>query len=266
MTRDRVPRRSIVSMTVGVLLAAGVPRHADAQDLASIQQLHATSWVAEPPRGSEPAGTETPTTVETRAEHPTSDGGLPIGVVEVNHEGARRTPSEPAPPPGPRGDDDLDGGLVAGDGELDASTSEQDDAGEDRLDEADEGALGEGGGDGEVDFGASGEDTYDPLRDSPEALKARHWIIAGIVGTTVGTILGAGAIATAAVDPCLTGGGNNCFEDARNRAAAIMGVPAAVMVLGGVGMISYGAVQRRKLRASVASDGVTTLFTVQGRF
>jgi hypothetical protein len=117
-----------------------------------------------------------------------------------------------------------------------------------------------------VDFGASAKDAYDPRIDSPEALEARRWILAGTIGTVVGAVLGAGAIATAAVDPCLTGGGNNCFEDARNRAAAIMGVPAAAMVLGGVGMIGYGSVQRRKLRASVASDGVTTLLRVQGRF
>lgn len=261
------PRRAVAWGVVG-LLVAGWPQHAAARDLAVLGHVSGMTWgVDEPPSPSPPdpgttaapeaaPGVDPSHTPET-ASH--GDAALPAGVIEVSHDGTRRTrTNEPSDLGGAR--DDSPNEV---DGRVDPSQDTPDATDGDLPDPEGEAAFED---DGEVDFGASGEDSYDPLRDSPEALKARHWMIAGIVGTTVGAILGAGAIATAAVDPCLTGGGNNCFEDARNRAAAIMGVPAAVMVLGGVGMISYGAVQRRKLRASVASDGVTTLFTVQGRF
>ncbi len=91
------------------------------------------------------------------------------------------------------------------------------------------------------------DDGYSPLRDSPEAKTARRWLGAGIAATSAGAILVGGSIALAMTDPCDPLAGNNCFIDARNRAALTMGVPGGVLLLGGVAMTIVGAVQKRRL-------------------
>ncbi|MFO7564459.1 MAG: hypothetical protein R6X02_17565 [Enhygromyxa sp.] len=91
------------------------------------------------------------------------------------------------------------------------------------------------------------DDGYDPLRDSPEARTARRWLGAGISATVAGAALVGGAIAYGLTDPCDPLAGNNCFGDARNRAALTMGVPGGVLLVGGIAMTVIGALQKRRL-------------------
>ena len=57
-------------------------------------------------------------------------------------------------------------------------------------------------------------------------------------------------------DPCDPDGGNNCFVDARDRAAVTMGVPGGVLLLGGVAMTVVGALQKRRLFFDYATPTV----------
>ncbi len=97
-------------------------------------------------------------------------------------------------------------------------------------------------------------DNYDPLLDSPEAIRAKHWRDAGIVLIVVGSVLTGGGIAMAASDPCNLMAGNGCQQSARNRAAATMAVPGAVMVVSGVASLAYGLVAQKRVRAQFQID------------
>ncbi|MGB1277814.1 MAG: hypothetical protein ACPG77_18860, partial [Nannocystaceae bacterium] len=100
-------------------------------------------------------------------------------------------------------------------------------------------------------FGLAG---YNPLVDSPEATRAKHWQDAGIVLLVVGTILTGGGIAMAASDPCFLPAGNGCQVAGRNRAALTMALPGSVMLLGGAASLGYGIVAKRRLRAQFAAS------------
>jgi hypothetical protein len=102
------------------------------------------------------------------------------------------------------------------------------------------------------DESASIDDGYDPTRDSPEARTARRWLGAGIGATITGAVLVGGAIAMSQTPPCKTGVGNNCFADARDRAAVTLGVPGGVLLLGGIAMTVVGALQKRRIKAGLA--------------
>lgn len=118
----------------------------------------------------------------------------------------------------------------------------------------------------EADVDAEPLPDYDPLRDSPQALRARHWVRTGIGTLAAGGALLIGAIIVGASDPCYRPAGNSCQVEARNRAALVMGVPAAILVGGGAAMLGVGLTRQRRLaidlQASLTSLGVR----VRGRF
>lgn len=110
------------------------------------------------------------------------------------------------------------------------------------------------------------EPAYDPLVDSPEAIRARHWVRGGIVFTVVGGVLTIGGIAmsTAKVNvpgspeqPCDARGdpaGNGCTPGGRTRAVAALTIPGALLLAGGVAMLVVGKLQQRRVRASLQAD------------
>ena len=110
------------------------------------------------------------------------------------------------------------------------------------------------------------EPAYDPLIDSPEAIRARHWLQGGIVFTVVGGVLTIGGIAmsTAKVNvpgspdqPCDARGdpaGNGCTPGGRTRAVAALTIPGALLLAGGVAMLVVGKLQQRRVRASLQAD------------
>jgi hypothetical protein len=109
-------------------------------------------------------------------------------------------------------------------------------------------------------------DDFDPMRHTPDAIRARGWLRSGIVATSAGVVLGVAAVVTGTLDPCTPKAGNNCFEDARNRAAITIGIPAGLLLAGGVTMTAIGATRLKKLRAGlVASDGRFGV-SLSGRF
>jgi hypothetical protein len=110
------------------------------------------------------------------------------------------------------------------------------------------------------------EDDYDPLRDSAEARDARRWTRAGIGATIAGAVLVGGALAMGLSPPCAERAGNNCFQDAHDRAALTMGVPGGALLLGGIAMIVVGTVQKRRLRAEFAVTRDRVGFAISGRF
>ncbi|HEY8378525.1 MAG TPA: hypothetical protein VIK91_18650 [Nannocystis sp.] len=110
---------------------------------------------------------------------------------------------------------------------------------------------------------------YDPLVDSPEAIRARSWVRSGAVFLAIGAVLTGGAIAmsTAKVnrfdagsdgsmpcDPRKDYAGNGCVYEARQRAVAAMAVPGALLLAGGVAMLVTGKVQQRRLKASLRAS------------
>lgn len=97
-------------------------------------------------------------------------------------------------------------------------------------------------------------DDYDPLRDSPEALRASSWVRSGIVFTAVGGVLTIGSILMALTDPASPTAGNGSQDTARVRASAALGVPGGLMLAGGIAMLAVGAVQRRRLYASFSAN------------
>ena len=94
--------------------------------------------------------------------------------------------------------------------------------------------------------------------------RARGWTRAGVVGVVAGAALVGGAVAMRLSEPCAFGAGNNCFEEARNRAAATMGIPGGVFIAGGVAMIIAGQVQRSRLMVAPTMAGRGLALT--GRF
>jgi hypothetical protein len=101
------------------------------------------------------------------------------------------------------------------------------------------------------------EDTYNPLRDGPEARAAKRLLVGGITAMLVGAALVGGATALRLTDPCHPAAGNNCFTDARNRGALTMGIPGAVLVLGGVVMTAVAGVRKRRLWHNAAAGVVS---------
>ncbi|GEM_PF-5112734 len=110
------------------------------------------------------------------------------------------------------------------------------------------------------------EDGYDPVRHSPEALRARHLIRAGGIALAVSLVLGISAIAMAASDPCDAKFGNGCQRDARARAAWTMGVPSLVSLVGGMTLLGIGVDRLRRLKASLHATSGGWGLVVSGKF
>ena len=110
------------------------------------------------------------------------------------------------------------------------------------------------------------DDGYDPLRDSPQALRASHWVRGGIVVMSAGGALLVGAILMGASDPCNLKIGNSCQEGARNRAAVTMGIPAAALIIGGATALGIGLKQRRNLAVSLQASREHFGLSLRGRF
>ena len=119
---------------------------------------------------------------------------------------------------------------------------------------------------------------YDPLIDSPEAIRARHWVRSGAVFVALGAALTIGAIAMsqAKVNVPETGqmdcnsrgdpAGNGCTKGGRARATAALAVPGALLLGGGVAMITVGKLQQRRLAASVRADRQSFALGLAWRF
>ncbi|MBL8972570.1 MAG: hypothetical protein JNK56_18420 [Myxococcales bacterium] len=119
---------------------------------------------------------------------------------------------------------------------------------------------------------------YDPLIDSPEAIRARHWVRSGAVFVALGAALTIGAIAMsqAKVNVPETGqmdcnsrgdpAGNGCTKGGRARATAALAVPGALLLGGGVAMITVGKLQQRRLAASVRADRQSFAVGLSWRF
>lgn len=118
----------------------------------------------------------------------------------------------------------------------------------------------------EEDDVAGPVDDYDPLRDSPEAIAARHWVRGGIVMLSAGGALLVGAILMGASDPCNLTWGNSCQPTARNRAALTMGIPAAVIIAGGGTALGIGLRRRRSLTVDVTAGRFGGGVVLRGRF
>jgi len=107
---------------------------------------------------------------------------------------------------------------------------------------------------------------YDPMVDSPEAIRARHWIRSGIVFMVLGGALSIGGIAMAGADvndpntgdmSCTPGtdpAGNGCTEGGRRRAALAIGLPGAGLLAGGIAMLVVGKRQQKRLAAHLHAD------------
>lgn len=110
------------------------------------------------------------------------------------------------------------------------------------------------------------EVAYDPLVDSPEAIRARHWVRSGAVFLALGAVFTIGAIAMsqAKVNNPETGemdcnnrgdpAGNGCTRGGRSRSTVALAVPGALLLGGGIAMLTVGKVQQRRLAASVRFD------------
>ena len=120
--------------------------------------------------------------------------------------------------------------------------------------------------------GAAGDATLrelagaDPEERALEARRARGWVRAGIVGVVAGSALIAGGLAMRFSDSCAFGAGNNCFTDARDRAAATMAIPGGLILGGGIAMIIVGETQRKRLRVQPAVSRTYLGTTAQLRF
>ena len=99
-----------------------------------------------------------------------------------------------------------------------------------------------------------------------DARRARGWVRAGIVGVVAGGVLIAGGLAMRFSDSCAFGAGNNCFTDARDRAAATMAIPGGLIFGGGIAMIIVGETQRKRLRVQPAVSRTYLGTTAQLRF
>ncbi len=119
---------------------------------------------------------------------------------------------------------------------------------------------------GPIDEPAVDELPYDPLVDSPEAIRARHWVRSGIVFMAVGGVLSIGAIAMSQAKvndpetgamPCNNRGdpaGNGCTLGGRQRSTAALAVPGALMLAGGIAMLTVGKLQQKRLAAALHAD------------
>lgn len=107
---------------------------------------------------------------------------------------------------------------------------------------------------------------YDPRRDSPQALAARHWVRAGIVTMSTGGALLIGAILMRASDPCNLKIGNSCQPQARNRAALTMAVPATALIVGGATALGIGIKRRQRLAVELQASRRGGGLVLRGRF
>ena len=119
---------------------------------------------------------------------------------------------------------------------------------------------------GPVDDAEVDELPYDPLVDSPEAIRARHWVRSGIVFMVVGGALAIGAIAmsqakyndpeTGAMpcNPRSDPSGNGCTLGGRRRSTAALAVPGGLLLGGGIAMLTVGKLQQKRLAADVQAD------------
>ncbi len=107
---------------------------------------------------------------------------------------------------------------------------------------------------------------YDPMVDSPEAIRARHWIRSGIVFMVLGSAMSIGAIAMSQADVNVPGtsdmscnprsdpAGNGCTEGGRRRATMALAIPGVGLLAGGVAMLVVGKVQKKRLAANLHAD------------
>ncbi|MBA3546288.1 MAG: hypothetical protein H0T76_07395 [Nannocystis sp.] len=107
---------------------------------------------------------------------------------------------------------------------------------------------------------------YDPMVDSPEAIRARHWIRSGVVFMVLGSALSIGGIAMAradvnnpdtgdmSCDPRSDPAGNGCTAGGRRRAALALGLPGAGLLAGGIAMLVVGKRQQKRLAANLHAD------------
>lgn len=107
---------------------------------------------------------------------------------------------------------------------------------------------------------------YDPMVDSPEAIRARHWVRSGIVFMVLGGAMTIGAIAMSQADVNVPGttdmscnprsdpAGNGCTAGGRRRATMALGIPGAGLLAGGVAMLVVGKLQKRRLAANLHAD------------
>ncbi len=119
---------------------------------------------------------------------------------------------------------------------------------------------------------------YDPLVDSPEAIRARHWVRSGAVFLALGAVFTIGAIAMsqAKVNVPETGqmdcnsrgdpAGNGCTKGGRARSTVALAVPGALLLGGGGAMLSVGKLQQRRLAASVQADRRSFALGLSWRF
>jgi hypothetical protein len=107
---------------------------------------------------------------------------------------------------------------------------------------------------------------YDPVRDSPEGLQASRRVRGGIALTVIGAAMVIGSIVLGASDPCAPTAGNSCQKDARNRAAWVLGVPGALILGGGITLLTIGLLKRRKLSAGVTAARTGGGLSLSGRF
>jgi len=108
--------------------------------------------------------------------------------------------------------------------------------------------------------------SYDPLRDSPQALSARHWVRTGIGTLSTGGVLLAGAVIMGVSDPCNLKVGNSCQPEARNRAALVMAVPAVALIAGGAVALGVGRHRRQRLALDLQAGQRGWGMTLRGRF
>jgi hypothetical protein len=107
---------------------------------------------------------------------------------------------------------------------------------------------------------------YDPMVDSPEAIRARHWSRSGIVFMVLGSAMSIGAIAMSQADVNVPGttdmscdprsdpSGNGCTAGGRRRATMALAIPGVGLLAGGVAMLVVGKVQKRRLAANLHAD------------
>jgi hypothetical protein len=107
---------------------------------------------------------------------------------------------------------------------------------------------------------------YDPMVDSPEAIRARHWIRSGVVFMVLGSVMSIGAIAMSQADVNVPGtgdmscnprgdpAGNGCTAGGRRRATMALAIPGGGLIAGGIAMLVVGKIQRKRLAADLRAD------------
>jgi hypothetical protein len=102
-----------------------------------------------------------------------------------------------------------------------------------------------------LNSGQDGDRGYDVVRDSAEAMEARKFTQGGVILVTMAVVLGTGAVIMGLSDPKNLSAGNSGVEAARDRAALTMGIPGALLLAGGIALLSVGSKRKARLRASV---------------